>query len=132
LPYLGSFDLYGRLLIGLALLVTPLLYQRGGSLKPVTAIIEALGLVALVPYLYLAVANANYTDIRIPNYYPPLPRYPVTLPLPFANELGLVIFYVEIVFALIWGIGWLLLGARFLRGEQLAAARPAPAPALSY
>lgn len=131
LPYLGALDVYGRLLIGLALLATPLLYQRSAPLKTVTAIIEALGLMALVPYLYLAIAIANYFD-SIPNYgvYPALPRYPITLPLPFDPLLGIA--YLEIAFAVIWGVGWLLLGVRFLRGGQPAAARPAPAPALSY
>lgn len=131
LPYVGTLDLYGRLLIGLALLVTPLLYRHNAPLKAITAIIETLGLVALVPYAYLAIAIANYFD-SIPNYgiYPALPRYPITLPLPFDPLLG--IGYLEVAFAVVWGVGWLLLGARFLRGGQAAAARAQVAPALSY
>lgn len=134
LPYVSAFDLYGRLLVGLALLATPLLYQRGAPLKAVTAIVEALGLVALVPYLYLSVATPNYIHAYIPNYgvYPPLPRYPITLPLPFFDHLPLVIALVEVAFAVVWGVGWLLLGLRFLRGGQSAAIQPAPALGLSY
>jgi hypothetical protein len=126
LPYLSAFDLYGRMLVGLALLLTPLLFQRGAALKFVTTIMAALGLMALVPYLYLTLAVPNYIRAFIPNYgvYPPLPRYPFTLPMPWFDHLGVVLVGVEAAFALIWGIGLLLLGIRFLRGWQPAAAQP--------
>jgi hypothetical protein len=126
LPYLSAFDLYGRMLVGLALLLTPLLFQRAAALRLVTAIIVALGLVALVPYLYLSLAVPNYIHAFIPNYgvYPPLPRYPFTLPMPWFDHLGLVLVSVETAFALIWGVGLLLLGIRFLRGWQPATAQP--------
>lgn len=138
LPYLGALDLYGRILLGLGLLLTPIMLQRGVALGRLRVIIVTLGGVALIPYLYVYLAVPNYLVAHLSSgtkgygVYPPLPQYPFSLPLPWGNNLLLLLLGIEIAFAIIWGIGLLLLGARFLRDEQRAAAQPIrPAPALS-
>lgn len=137
LPYLGALDLYGRMLIGLGLLLTPIMLRRGAPLGRVRVIIVALGGVALLPYLYVYLAMPNYLMSHLTpgteayGVYPALPHYPFSLPLPWGDNLLLLLLGIEVVFALVWGVGLLALGARFLRGDQPAAAQPTqPAPAL--
>lgn len=137
LPYLGALDLYGRMLVGLGLLLTPIMLPRGATLGRARVIIVTLGAVALIPYLYLYLAVPNYLLSHLSpgtkgyGVYPPLPQYPFSLPLPWGDNLLLLQLGLEIAFALVWGIGLLLLGIPFLRDGQPAVAQPTqPAPAV--
>ncbi len=125
LPYLGALDLYGRMVVGLSLLAVALMLFRGATSRKTAALTLLLGVSALLPYLYisLAVPGAIVAGVK----YGGTPPYtPITLPLPAGANLGLVIAMVEIVFSLVWGCCWLLLGARFLREERSAFAGVAP------
>jgi hypothetical protein len=56
---------------------------------------------------------------------------PFSPPFPATWNLIAAFIVIEAAFALVWGVCWLLLGARFLREGRGAVVRPAPVVGLS-
>ncbi|HEX8731634.1 MAG TPA: hypothetical protein VF725_06185 [Ktedonobacterales bacterium] len=130
LPYLAALDIFGRMVVGVGLLGLALTSWRTGQAKVSLIVVAFLGALALIPYLYLYLAGPAIILRALPTgtqYGGMLPWTPFSLPFPAAWPLNVALWSVDTAFALVWGLGLLALGRRFLGGAVARAVRQAPA-----
>ena len=137
LPYLGALDLFGRMVVGLGLvtMAVALLARRGAIAKRVQWLTLALGVTALLPYLYVYLATPGAILASLPAgtlYGGRLPYTPFTLPFPATSSANLLLVFalLEAGFALVWGVCWLALGRYLWRQPDDGALATSPTPQL--